>query len=255
VISKKPTPENYNLFIRFIEAYHSSAFRDIDRKDPLVMDLEALMENNQQFFFVADLIEMKIIFTSKGSKTMLGIDPWDMDPYRFFMATHPEDIQRHSLGRSKLFKLAQDHLIARQGTSVLSTNIRMKDAQGIYHNTLVQCYVFFSSVAGETVYELQLMTNIDWFKQLKRGYHYYVGDDLSNFRYPDEKLLMMGNVLSEREFEIIKLIASGLNSREIAEKIFLSPNTINTHRRNILRKTGKATLSELINDLRERGFF
>lgn len=44
--------------------------------------------------------------------------------------------------------------------------------------------------------------------------------------------------ISEREQEIITLIAEGYTNNEIAEKLFLSPHTINTHRKNILQKLG-----------------
>ena len=64
---------------------------------------------------------------------------------------------------------------------------------------------------------------------------------------------MTGNVFTNREFEIIKLIAQGLESHEIAEKLFLSVHTVNTHRRNILSKTGKRTTHELVHELKERG--
>lgn len=42
--------------------------------------------------------------------------------------------------------------------------------------------------------------------------------------------------LSDREIEIIKLIANEMNTNEIADKLFLSPATIETHRHNILKK-------------------
>ena len=45
----------------------------------------------------------------------------------------------------------------------------------------------------------------------------------------------------------------GLNSEQIAEKLFLSKHTINTHRNNILTKTGKSHISDLIYELKERG--
>jgi DNA-binding NarL/FixJ family response regulator len=44
--------------------------------------------------------------------------------------------------------------------------------------------------------------------------------------------------ISERELEIIKWIAEGYTNNEIAEKLFLSPHTVNTHRKNILQKLG-----------------
>ena len=97
------------------------------------------------------------------------------------------------------------------------------------------------------------LTNIDKFKMKKNGYHYYTGNDLSYFNYPDDELLKIGNIFTKRELEITKLIESGLNSEQIAEKLFLSHYTINAHRANILKKTNKSHISELIYDLNERG--
>lgn len=52
--------------------------------------------------------------------------------------------------------------------------------------------------------------------------------------------------LSEREKEIISLICQELTSAEIADKLFLSPLTVETHRKNILRKTNSKTIVGLI---------
>ena len=44
--------------------------------------------------------------------------------------------------------------------------------------------------------------------------------------------------ISSREVEIIRLIAQGYTTKEIAEQLFLSTHTIVTHRKNIMRKLG-----------------
>jgi len=45
-------------------------------------------------------------------------------------------------------------------------------------------------------------------------------------------------VLSDRENEIIKLIAEGNTNPQIADQLFLSSHTVNTHRKNIMAKLG-----------------
>lgn len=47
-----------------------------------------------------------------------------------------------------------------------------------------------------------------------------------------------GISLSEREIEIIRLISNEKTNKEIADQLFLSPHTVNTHRKNIMNKLG-----------------
>ena len=51
--------------------------------------------------------------------------------------------------------------------------------------------------------------------------------------------------LTDRELEIFKLIGSGVSTGDIAEQLFLSPHTIDTHRENIKRKIGAKNAAEL----------
>jgi DNA-binding CsgD family transcriptional regulator len=168
-------------------------------------------------------------------------------------ATHPEDFNKHGLGRIKMFSLGNDFFAAAKGTAILSTNIRIRNLYGIYQELLFQLYIFYHTVPHKSTYILTVLTNIESFKKRKYGYHYYVGNNVTNFRYPDEELLALGIPFSDHEFEIIKMIASGLNSEQIAEKKFLSIHTVNTHRKNILIKAGKQTMGELIIDLLKQG--
>lgn len=51
---------------------------------------------------------------------------------------------------------------------------------------------------------------------------------------------------SERELEILRLLAKGKNSYEIAEQLFITLNTVKTHRRNMLRKLNASNTSQLL---------
>lgn len=52
--------------------------------------------------------------------------------------------------------------------------------------------------------------------------------------------------LSDREFEILRKIATGKTVKEIADELFLSSNTVSTYRTRILEKMGMRTTAELI---------
>jgi DNA-binding NarL/FixJ family response regulator len=52
--------------------------------------------------------------------------------------------------------------------------------------------------------------------------------------------------LTNREIEIIKLIADGLTSQEMADKLFISPRTVETHRANLMKKVGVKNAIELV---------
>lgn len=169
-------------------------------------------------------------------------------------ATHPDDMQRLNLGRTKLINRGQDIFIAGKGEILLSTNHKIRNSTGNFSNILIQNYLFYSALPYKTVFIFKLHTNIDWSKKIKNSFHYYIGNDMSNFRFPDDDLLSIGNVFSSREFEIIKLIEAGMSSEQIAEKLFISPYTVSTHRANILKKSGKLHISDLIYDLKDRGW-
>lgn len=218
-----------------------------------MLELENMMEANKQFFYIADAMQLSILFTSKGSKQMLGIDPEELNFYHFMEVTHNDEIQRLNIGRPKIIKLAQDLYTSGEGARLLSTDFRMRDTRGAYTNILVQCFLVYSSIPRKTVYFLKLHTNVDWWKKKEFGFHYFLGEDLSYFRFPDEELLNMGMLLSKREFEILQLVEQGMTSEQIANKIFLSVNTVHTHRCNMLKKTGKESISELIFSFKERG--
>jgi DNA-binding NarL/FixJ family response regulator len=62
----------------------------------------------------------------------------------------------------------------------------------------------------------------------------------------DKKTEELKKNLSERELEILSLIVQEYTSKEIAEKLFISKQTVDTHRLNIMHKTGAKTLVGLI---------
>jgi len=58
--------------------------------------------------------------------------------------------------------------------------------------------------------------------------------------------------LTERELEVLRLIARGHTNRETAERLFLSVRTVANHRARIQRKLGRASRSDLVDYVIER---
>ena len=61
--------------------------------------------------------------------------------------------------------------------------------------------------------------------------------------------------LSPREKEVLNLLGDELTSKEISEKLFISVNTVETHRKNILLKTGSKTTTGAVKYAIESGLF
>ncbi|XUX01303.1 MAG: response regulator transcription factor [Dehalogenimonas sp.] len=63
------------------------------------------------------------------------------------------------------------------------------------------------------------------------------------------------NTLTEREMEVLKLAAKGVSNRDIAEQLFVSNRTIQTHLSNIFKKLSVASRTEAILYGLKRGWF
>ena len=67
----------------------------------------------------------------------------------------------------------------------------------------------------------------------------------------------LGEDLSEAELRVLRAFASGASLGDVARELYLSPNTVKTHRRTIYRKLGVSTREQLLEraatlDLSER---
>jgi DNA-binding CsgD family transcriptional regulator len=245
--------QDYGLFFRFIDTFLPTGFKGINRHDPLLLELEMMTENNRQFFYIADILKVEILFTSKMIAQMFGTEPDKLTPDRVFEVRHPDEKDKHVVLRGKIFKTAHDLYNSEKGEMLLSSCLKICNSQNKYVPFLNQAYFFNTEIPYKTVYLIMVLTEVDMYSKKHWENHHYFGNDMSYFRYPDEQLMSTGNIFSKREFEIIQLLAKGLNTKQISDKLFLSPFTVNTHRSNILQKSGKASVHELLSWLTEIG--
>lgn len=74
----------------------------------------------------------------------------------------------------------------------------------------------------------------------------YVSPEITRLVLSDLSNEQPAELLSEREREILNLIAKENSNKQIAEKLFISERTVETHRKNIFRKTNTTSLVGLI---------
>ncbi|UII24192.1 response regulator [Fulvivirga ligni] len=97
---------------------------------------------------------------------------------------------------------------------------------------------------------MELRHTIELVLQGKSYFSHYAQDvvlnRLKNFRTQKNTSVDHPHI-TKREYQILSLIAQGLTSNAIAEKLFISIRTVETHRTNIMRKLGVKNVVELIN--------
>lgn len=89
---------------------------------------------------------------------------------------------------------------------------------------------------------LQLLQAVERVLAGKR----YLSDDISEILIQQMNEPIVKNELTPREVEIIRLIAQENSTKQIAELLFISERTVETHRKNIIRKTGVGSLVGLV---------
>lgn len=82
-------------------------------------------------------------------------------------------------------------------------------------------------------------------RQIMDGYP-YVSPEITRLVLADMNSQQPDELLSERERQVLNLIARECSNKQIAEKLFISERTVETHRKNIFRKTNTTSLVGLI---------
>jgi DNA-binding CsgD family transcriptional regulator len=244
---------NYEIFRRFVDRYLPSSFRDIAPGGAFMKEMETLLRERRQFFCVGDLMELRIDFVSQGVSDLLGLGPENMNGATISRLIHPADISRVKSFPSRVRRAGIDLFHEKEGQEFFSATSRFLRPDGQVLDALFQNWAFYSKTPYESVFSVMIITDISHLSDLNNVQHHYVGRDPSFFRYPDDALLKTGHSLSDKELEILSLVACGMESEQIAQKLTRSVHTVNTHRRNILRKTGRANVQELILHLKDQG--
>jgi DNA-binding NarL/FixJ family response regulator len=101
--------------------------------------------------------------------------------------------------------------------------------------------------------------SVDDITHLMRSEAYWLrietGENKENVNHliSTDKKNQQQDIISPREKDVLRLIAQGMESKEIAEKLFISIYTVDNHRRNMIARTGVRDSTALIQICRMTG--
>jgi DNA-binding NarL/FixJ family response regulator len=105
-------------------------------------------------------------------------------------------------------------------------------------------YVVKESASERLVQGLESVAKGDYF--LDSSVSHTVVENLMKFPLKEAKITDADyNTLTPREQEVMRFLAEGLSSKKVAEKLFISPKTVENHRANIMNKLGLHNAIEL----------
>jgi DNA-binding CsgD family transcriptional regulator len=141
---------------------------------------------------------------------------------------------------------------AEHSNYIFSYNFRIRNKEKNYSNILQRNCFIKSDDKGNPLMSLGMVINVDHYKSESPVIQ--LVDKLSS--HPNESpqtvykkafyLHEEDKLFTKREKEVLLCVADGLTSREIADKLFISENTIINHRRNMQEKSNTSNAAGLV---------
>ena len=226
---------------------------------PYTKDLELTLELHKRllnmfqagrhYYMIFNISQMELEFISLGIKDVLGYEPHEINALFFLDQIHPDDKPYFLNFENKLTEFFDKLPVEKRGSYKFQHDYRIKTKTDNYIRLLHQI-VPIEFDENNYFRSLVLHTDITHIKKDGIPCFSIIGfDDEPSYYNVEitEKLTKSFDLFTKREKEILKCIIEGRNSKTIAEELFISTHTVNTHRKAILRKADCKNPVDLIN--------
>ena len=243
-----------NTYNQIFESYGKPSLEEHIQK---IIELDACLPHSSTFLCITNTQDLTFEYVSKNMSACLGLDAEDLKTrgMRYFWSRmHPDDLQVWLQALNDLMNFTLKEISTEDRLRMNYTwNYRFKNAQEEYVNIIQNTTPLeFDSVgkpviglAHYTVLSSEIKMQIMASAKLLNSNNEYETVYHNNY---SQKLLP--EVISKRERDIIRLLILNHSSKAIAEKLGISSNTVDTHRRNILKKLNISSTGELIGMLK-----
>lgn len=200
------------------------------------------------YYYVVDFFDMSISHVSAAIKDIHGLDPATVKFDDILGTIHPDDIQfvantEAALGRFYYTELQPHQMLKYK----MSYSFRSRMADGSYALLNHQAILLTLDSNQKFGKSLNIHTRIDHITSTSNYKFSLLGlEGEPSYMNMDAGAPALNPNLSSREIEIIKLLADGFDNTAISKILFISPHTVKTHRKNILKKTNAKNTSQLV---------
>jgi DNA-binding CsgD family transcriptional regulator len=218
--------------------------------------ISAVFSAGPFYFYIIDFFDMSISNISAGFKEAHGIDPETIKNINDILAlVHPDDMPFVAKAEEKVFEYIYKSIGADKITRYKeSYNFRFKTADGSYQLYNHQSIILTVDENGNFIKSLNIHTNISHITKKNNFKCSLIGLggepsylNMEVLATDAEKVFPIAeHNFSKRELEIVNLMAKGLDTNAIAEQLNIAPDTVKTHRKNILKKSQCNNAAELI---------
>jgi DNA-binding CsgD family transcriptional regulator len=201
------------------------------------------------FFFIYYLPEQRMEFCSDGVERVLGISPeeWSLAFMNDHM--HPEDIPVFIKNEESLIPILRSLEPEQLPNYKVRYDFRMKNREGEYRRILHQAITLQYDDEGSVIRTICIYTDITHLKSEGRMNVSLISMNGEQSFYdiqPGGKYSMADQALSDRELEIVRLLAAGKKSKQIAEELGISVNTVHNHRKKMIKKYNVYSTDEIV---------
>ena len=188
-----------------------------------------------QYFYIIRATDLKFIYVSPSVERITGYTPEEF-PNVIFENIHSEEQNIIFKAYCAAYKYGQALTAENVGVSALQVNHRMKRKSGDYFHQLRLTTNIRLDRKGHQLFFLSVCTDISDIKFDNKVKIKIFTKDKTLFSLSNDNFQERVDRLTNREREIVKLLCQNLSSKLIANSLYISRHTVDTHRRNILKK-------------------
>lgn len=216
------------------------------------LEMAGLFAPGSSYYYIKNYPSEDFDYIDESIKDVLGISPECFSE----RLIHPQDLENYSSKKELLTRMFYDELHRDEISNYKALYfLRIRDANGRYRVIQNQSTPYEISSDGAITKGLFIHTDVSHFESASfdtvsvinlyggKSFYNMVPDKIS---FGSDSSESFEESLTGRELEIVSLLSEGLSAEGIAEELDVSFNTVRTHRKNMLRKTGCKNTTELV---------